>query len=74
VHKGPAGYGRTMTDRDTTPDDAPGTELPEPLEERDDEQRDRRPGERGKPGLGDLNDAIAPDGLSGPARPDDQRS
>jgi hypothetical protein len=74
VREGRPGYGRGMTDHDTTPDDAPGTELPEPLEEGDPEERDRRPGEREKPGLGDLNEAIAPDGLSGPARPDDDRS
>jgi hypothetical protein len=63
-----------MTEKDSTPDQAPGTEVPEALEERDRDQDDRRPGEREKPGLEDVNDAIAPDALSGPARPDDDRS
>jgi hypothetical protein len=59
-----------MSDPDTSPDDAPGTEVPEALEQRDPERDGRRPGEREKPGLDDLNDAIAPDSLSGPARSD----
>ena len=58
-----------MTDHDSTPDNAPGTEVPPQLEERDEKHPPGRPREA-QPDLDDLNDVIAPDSLSGPVRPD----
>lgn len=57
-----------MSDTDSMPDDAPGTEVPPQVEERD-EKRGDRPRDDG-PDLSDLNDVIAPDSLSGPVRPE----
>jgi hypothetical protein len=58
-----------MSDRDAMPDDAPGTEVPPQLEERDEKRPAGRPRDA-QPDLSDLNDAIAPDSLSGPVRPE----
>jgi hypothetical protein len=60
---------------DAAPDDAPGVEVPAGSDRDTDSRRRReKPGEHGGPGLDDLNDAVAPDALSGPATPEDERA
>ena len=60
-----------MTDHDSIPDKAPGTDVHPQLQERDEKQPPGRQRES-QPDLDDLNDVIAPDSLSGPVRPDDE--
>jgi hypothetical protein len=59
-----------MTDHDSTPDNAPGTEVPPQLEEPEEQPPGRTPHEHG-PDLSDLNDVISPDSMKGPVRPEE---